>query len=86
VLRLSEPGEVDMVLGDWMRDRGALADRIAQTAQGVGYVVLEGDPTPMRVRFPYLDDEQIRDMARTYGRLRVIDGDATDQAATGGAA
>ncbi len=75
-----------MVLGDWMRDRGALADRIAQTAQGVGYVVLEGDPTPMRVRFPYLDDEQIRDMARTYGRLRVIDGDATDQAATGGAA
>jgi S-DNA-T family DNA segregation ATPase FtsK/SpoIIIE len=82
VLRLSEPGEVDMVLGDGMRDRGALADRIAQTAQGVGYVVLEGDPTPMRVRFPYLDDEQIRNMARTYGRLRVIDGDAVE----GGAA
>ena len=82
VLRLSEPGEVDMVLGDGMRDRGALADRIAQTAQGVGYVVLEGDPTPMRVRFPYLTDDDIRDMARTYGRLRVIDGDAVE----GGAA
>ena len=75
-----------MVLGDGMRDRGALADRIAQTAQGVGYVVLEGDPTPMRVRFLYLEDEQIRDMARTYGRLRVIDGQTTDQATTGDAA
>lgn len=80
-LRLSEPGEVDMVLGDGMRDRGALADRIPQTTPGVGFVVLEGDPTPMRVRFSFLDDEQIRDMARTYGRLRVIDGETLDGAA-----
>ena len=58
-----------------------LADRIPQTQPGVGYVMLEGDPTPMRVRFSYLDDEQIRDMARTYGRLRVIDGDTVDGAA-----
>jgi S-DNA-T family DNA segregation ATPase FtsK/SpoIIIE len=77
-LRLSEPGEVDMVLGDGMRDRGALGDRIPQTAPGVGYVVLDGDPTPMRVRFSYLDDEQIRDMARTYGRVQVIDGETID--------
>ncbi|HET9516483.1 MAG TPA: cell division protein FtsK, partial [Actinoplanes sp.] len=84
-LRLSEPGEVDMVLGDGMRDRGALADRIPHTTPGVGYVVLEGDPTPMRVRFSYLDDAQIRDMARTYGRLRVIDGEVTETA-RGGAA
>jgi len=76
-LRLSEPAEVDMVLGDGMRDRGALCDRIPQTTPGVGYVVLEGDPTPMRVRFTYLDDDVIRDMARTYGRLRVVDGDTT---------
>src|SRR3954447_15948096 len=75
-LRLSEPAEVDMVLGDGMRDRGALADRIAQTQPGVGYVVLEGDPTPMRVRFPFQEDDEIRDMARTYGRIRIIDGDA----------
>jgi FtsK/SpoIIIE family len=85
-LRLSEPAEVDMVLGDGMRDRGALADRIPQTQPGVGYVVLEGDPTPMRVRFPYLDDDDIRDMARTYGRLRVIDGDTTDGRTEDGAA
>ena len=80
-LRLSEPGEVDLVLGDGMRDRGALCDRIPQTQPGVGYVVLEGDPTPMRVRFSYLEDEQIRDMARTYGRLRVIDGQTSGGAA-----
>jgi S-DNA-T family DNA segregation ATPase FtsK/SpoIIIE len=77
-LRLSEPAEVDMVLGDGMRDRGALCDRIPQTQPGVGYVVLEGDPTPMRVRFPFSDDDEIRDMARTYGRLRVIEGDTIE--------
>jgi hypothetical protein len=84
-LRLSEPGEVDMVLGDGIRDRGALCDRIPQTQPGVGYVVLEGNPTPMRVRFSFLDDDQIRDMARTYGRLRVIDGTTTEQAKDGAA-
>jgi hypothetical protein len=30
--------------------------------------------------------DAIRDMARTYGRLRVIDGDTTDGRAQGGAA
>jgi len=77
-LRLSEPGEVDMVLGDGMRDRGALGDRIPQTQPGVGYVVLDGDPTPMRVRFSFLDDDQIRDMAATYSRLQVIDGETVE--------
>ncbi|MBW6437666.1 cell division protein FtsK [Actinoplanes hulinensis] len=66
-LRLSEPAEVDMVLGDGMRDRGALCDRIPQTQPGIGYVVLEGDPTPMRVRLSYCDDDTVRDMAKTYG-------------------
>ena len=77
-LRLAEPAEVDMVHGDGMRDRGVLCDRISQSQPGVGYVVLDGDPSPMRVRFPYQQDDEIRDMARTYGRLRVIDGDTID--------
>jgi S-DNA-T family DNA segregation ATPase FtsK/SpoIIIE len=80
-LRLAEPGEVDMVMGDGMRDRGALCDRIPQAQPGVGYVVVEGDQTPMRVRFSYQSDDEIRDMARTYGRIRVIDGDAIEAAA-----
>ncbi|HEY0696671.1 MAG TPA: FtsK/SpoIIIE domain-containing protein [Micromonospora sp.] len=80
-LRLSEEAEVDMTLGEGARDRGALCDRIPQSLPGVGYVVLDGDPTPMRVRFSYLTDDDIRDLARTYGRLRVIDGDIVEGAA-----
>jgi hypothetical protein len=79
-LRLSEPAEVDLVLGDGMRDRGALCDRIPQTTPGVAFVALEGDPTPMRVRFSYLDDTEIREMALTYSGTGVIDGETVDGA------
>jgi S-DNA-T family DNA segregation ATPase FtsK/SpoIIIE len=79
-LRLSEEAEVDMTLGEGIRDRGALCDRIPESAPGVGYVVLDGNPTPMRVRFSYLTDEHITDLARDYGRLRLI-GDQTGGAA-----
>jgi S-DNA-T family DNA segregation ATPase FtsK/SpoIIIE len=72
-LRLSEPTQVDLVLGDGMRDRGAVCDRIPLSAPGVGFVTLDGDPTPVRVRFSYWDDKQITDLARTYGRLRAVD-------------
>ena len=64
----------------------ALAGRIAEVAaveedfEGQVHiaVVLEGDPSPMRVRFPFQEDDEICDMARTYGQLRVIDGDTID--------
>ncbi len=39
-------------------------------------------PHPMRVRFSYLTDDDITDLAHQYGRLRVVDGDWTE----GGAA
>jgi S-DNA-T family DNA segregation ATPase FtsK/SpoIIIE len=77
-LRLTEASQVDLVLGDGMRERGALCDRIPQALPGVGYVVLDGDPTPARVRFSYLDDQHIAEMAGTYGRLHVIDGHTVD--------
>jgi S-DNA-T family DNA segregation ATPase FtsK/SpoIIIE len=80
-LRLAEAAQVDLVLGEGMRDRGALCDRIPQSLPGVGFVVIDGDPTPMRVRFSYLGDDEIRGMAQTYGRLRVIDGEVLDGAA-----
>jgi hypothetical protein len=73
-LRLAEAAQVDLVLGDGARDRGALCDRIPQSAPGVGFVVLDGDPTPMRVRFGYLVDEDITAMAVDYDPLRVIEG------------
>jgi DNA segregation ATPase FtsK/SpoIIIE-like protein len=80
-LRLSEPGEVDMVLGDGIRDRGALCDRIPQAMPGVGFVVLDGDPPPVRVRFSYLTDDEIRGLAREYGRPRLVDGESEGRAA-----
>ncbi|MFF5109817.1 FtsK/SpoIIIE domain-containing protein [Streptosporangium sp. NPDC000509] len=71
-LRLDEPGQVDMVLGDGARDRGALADQIPRhpsdpsVGAGVAYVRLENDPNPVRVRAAYVSDEEIRRMVLAY--------------------
>jgi DNA segregation ATPase FtsK/SpoIIIE, S-DNA-T family len=65
-LRLAEAGEVDLVLGHGARDRGALCDRIPLSAPGVGYVVLDGDPTPVRVRFCYLSDADVVQLATDF--------------------
>jgi S-DNA-T family DNA segregation ATPase FtsK/SpoIIIE len=67
-LRLDESDQVDMVLGDGARDRGALADQISpipETGAGVGYVRLEGSPQVVRVRAAYVADEDIQAMAST---------------------
>ncbi|MFI0371010.1 cell division protein FtsK [Actinomadura sp. 1N219] len=64
-LRLDEDEQVDMVLGDGARDRGALADQISsipETGAGVGFVRLETSPDPVRVRAAYVSDADIRDM------------------------
>ncbi|WP_440099813.1 FtsK/SpoIIIE domain-containing protein [Streptosporangium sp. H16] len=65
-LRLDESEQVDMVLGDGARDRGALADHISpipEQGAGVAYVRLETSPDPIRVRAAYVSDADIRDMA-----------------------
>ncbi|WFE59649.1 FtsK/SpoIIIE domain-containing protein [Micromonospora sp. WMMD712] len=67
-LRLTEPEQVDMVLGDSARDRGALCDRIPESSPGVGFVVLDGVREPVRVRFAYLTDDDIRQLGRDYRR------------------
>ncbi|MFG2018599.1 FtsK/SpoIIIE domain-containing protein [Actinomadura geliboluensis] len=64
-LRLDEDEQVDMVLGDGARDRGALADQISSIPEigaGVGFVRLEASPDPVRVRAAYISDNDIRDM------------------------
>jgi S-DNA-T family DNA segregation ATPase FtsK/SpoIIIE len=68
-LRMTEPEQADMVLGDGARDRGAVCDQIPETAPGVGYVALDGVREPVRVRFSYLTDDDIRDLGRHYRRL-----------------
>ncbi|WFE39235.1 FtsK/SpoIIIE domain-containing protein [Micromonospora sp. WMMD998] len=65
-LGLTERGHVDLLLGDGSRDRGALADQIPLSGKGVAYVLLDGQPEPARVRFSYLADDVIRDMAATF--------------------
>jgi S-DNA-T family DNA segregation ATPase FtsK/SpoIIIE len=65
-MRLDEPEQVDMVLGDGARDRGATSDLISAdpaTGAGVAFVRLESDPDPVRVRAAWVCDEDIRAMA-----------------------
>jgi DNA segregation ATPase FtsK/SpoIIIE, S-DNA-T family len=65
-MRLDEPEQVDMVLGDGARDRGATADLISTdpaTGAGVAFVRLEANPDPVRVRAAWVCDEDIRAMA-----------------------
>jgi len=68
-LRLDEPGQADMVLGDGARDRGAACDQISSNpliGAGVGFVRLEADPDPIRVRAAFVSDDDIRAMVTAY--------------------
>ena len=65
-MRLDEPEQVDMVLGDGARDRGAACELISSdpaTGAGVAFVRLEADPDPVRVRAGWVSDADIRAMA-----------------------
>jgi S-DNA-T family DNA segregation ATPase FtsK/SpoIIIE len=81
-MRLDEPEQVDMVLGDGARDRGALADLISTdetTGAGVAYVRLATDPEPVRVRAAWVTDADIRAMVSDYApaeRVRPLRADA----------
>ena len=65
-MRLDEPEQVDMVLGDGARDRGAACELISTdpaVGAGVAFVRLEADPDPVRVRAGWVTDADIREMA-----------------------
>jgi DNA segregation ATPase FtsK/SpoIIIE, S-DNA-T family len=78
-MRLDEPEQVDMVLGDGARDRGATADLISTdpaTGAGVAYVRLATDPDPVRVRAAWVTDTDIQAMVTEYApppRLRPVE-------------
>jgi S-DNA-T family DNA segregation ATPase FtsK/SpoIIIE len=67
-LRLDNPGEVDMVLGDGARDRGATADQIPRdpddpsVGAGEAFVRVENSPDPVRVRAAYVSDGDVAEM------------------------
>jgi DNA segregation ATPase FtsK/SpoIIIE, S-DNA-T family len=68
-LRLDEPSQVDMVLGDGARDRGAFCDEISAdppTGAGVAYIRLEAAPDPVRVRAAFVSDDDIRAMTGAF--------------------
>jgi S-DNA-T family DNA segregation ATPase FtsK/SpoIIIE len=65
-LRLDEASQVDMVLGEGARDRGANAHLLDPTLPGVAYVRMETSPAPVRVRAAYVSDEDITAMAGFY--------------------
>jgi S-DNA-T family DNA segregation ATPase FtsK/SpoIIIE len=65
-MRLDEPEQVDMVLGDGARDRGAACELIPPnpaTGAGVAFVRVEADPDPVRVRAGWVSDSDIRALA-----------------------
>jgi len=61
-LRLTEPEQVDMTLGDGARRRGARCEEISEALPGTGYVALDGVAEPVRVRFPFISDDHIAQM------------------------
>ncbi len=64
-MRLDEPEQADMVLGDGAHDRGAACELIPTdpaTGAGVAYVRLESDPDPVRVRAGWVTDTDITDL------------------------
>jgi S-DNA-T family DNA segregation ATPase FtsK/SpoIIIE len=65
-LRTTEASHADMILGDGALDRGAACHRIPDSLPGVGYVYVEGTSEPVRVRFTYLTDPDIRTLATAY--------------------
>ena len=68
-MRLDEASQVDMVLGDGAHDRGAFCEHISAdpaTGAGVGFVRLEDDPDPLRVRAAWASDADIKAMCAEY--------------------
>ncbi|MBM7832067.1 S-DNA-T family DNA segregation ATPase FtsK/SpoIIIE [Agromyces cerinus] len=65
-LRLRDAMETAMVLGEGMRDKGALCHRIPPTMPGTGYIVPDDGSDPVRVRAGTVTDEMIRSAARDF--------------------
>lgn len=62
-LRVTAENQVDMVLGDKARERGALADEIPAVPDtaGIGFVIRQRTRVPMRVRLAYSNDNDVKE-------------------------
>jgi DNA segregation ATPase FtsK/SpoIIIE, S-DNA-T family len=82
-LRLTEPEQSRIVLGTGAHDRGAECETIPVAQPGVGYVVLDGEPDPVRVRAAWVSDDDIAAMTARYPARQ---GDVIDTTVVGDAA
>ena len=76
-MRTEVSAETDLVLGDGASASGATAHLIpvanegnGYMSAGTGYMRMEGEATPIRVRFPYTDDDQLAAWSAEFSELR----------------
>jgi S-DNA-T family DNA segregation ATPase FtsK/SpoIIIE len=58
-MRLDESAQVDMVLGDGVRKRGAAAHEISESTPGVAWVKEDGRREPLRARLFHVTDDDL---------------------------
>ena len=61
-MRLDEPVQVDMVLGDGVRQRGAAAHEISEDTPGVAWTKIDGRRDPQRARAFHSTDADLDDL------------------------
>jgi len=63
-LRVTVAAQVDMVLGEDARKRGALADEIPNVpgTAGIGYIIRPHTRAPLRFRLAYVDDAEVDEL------------------------
>ncbi|MEV4317821.1 FtsK/SpoIIIE domain-containing protein [Actinocrispum sp. NPDC049592] len=64
-MRLDEASQVDMVLGDGVRERGAEAHEISELTPGVAWAKEDGKREPVRARVFYATDDNLTEL-RAY--------------------
>lgn len=84
-LALNEEAETDLVLGTTARKNGAKCEEISEDTAGVAFVAVEESREPVRVRFPYVDDDEITRMSTDYRPgavpLHAVDDDQDEERA-----
>jgi S-DNA-T family DNA segregation ATPase FtsK/SpoIIIE len=62
-MRLDEPAQVDMVLGDGVRQRGAAAYEISEDTPGVAWTKIDGRRDPDRARAFHTTDTDLDELS-----------------------
>ena len=65
-MRLNEAADTEMTLGKDAIERGALCHEIDRNMPGTAYALVDGTPEAVRLRFPWISDDDIREMAQFY--------------------